>query len=198
MYDTGLKQEHLEYLEELYNIEVVNYGMDVKSKNVHDEGWQKITYSKMDMLRDTIKKYNKPTLMIDCDSLFEVNFIQVLDTNADWVFTNTECRQKLPPNQFIGSFYGCLNPERFDIFYNEYQKQFEGTRGRHRESPSLTKAICILGGELRFQALQESQISHVVSSSKNIMPFIYHLKSDSGYMTIGQRLSIPWTQKYAR
>lgn len=194
IFNTGLSQETINYLNSFPKIDIVKTDIHAGSSKIHDEGWKKNTYSKTKFLLETLEKTKFPTLMIDSDCIFVEDFEDLLDFQKDF---SVCVRDRQGFSRYIGSFFAALNVEKSIDFLKKWIVNIDvlqrTTKMKHCESPALVKTV----DETDFQVLEiEEQIISAVfpdDSSK-----IIHLKSDYYAMTIEQRLNLKHAQPFVR
>ena len=196
IYDTGLDQETVEYLLNFPKVKVVDPGFTALSDKIHDEGWKKNTYSKTKFLKDVLTETNLPTFMIDSDSIFVQNFIDLIDAECDVVGC---LRNREGFSKYIGSFFGAINVKESILFIDKWIDNIkflqENTRRKHCESPGLSKTI--EEANFNVQDLPEQIVSAVFPTQGSR---IFHLKSDHYALTVEARLGLehakPFVQRY--
>ena len=194
IFNTGLSQETINYLNSFPKVEIVKTDIYAGSSKIHDEGWKKNTYSKTKFLLETLEKTKSPTLMIDSDCIFVEDFEDLLNFEKDF---SVCVRDRKGFSRYIGSFFAATNVENSIAFLKKWIENIEllqnTTDMKHCESPALVKTV----DETDFQVLeiQEQIISAVFpdSSSK-----IIHLKSDYYAITVEQRLNLKHAQPFVR
>jgi len=183
IFDTGLNEEQKEWVKCFKNISLIPTDLDIKSSKVHDEKWEKITYSKVKYLQYILEKDKILSFMIDSDSVFNSEFIDLIDKqksfflcDLDRVGIGSLCECPL-----IGSFYG-INPNECD--YEQFLKTWNDEiinekRLAWKESPALYRTYTKYKNIYQIQLLRESIISHTYYSPKSgVYPRILHLKSE--------------------
>jgi len=193
IFDTGLSQITLNYLNHFPQVEIRNTDISAPSSEIHDEGWQKNTYSKTKFLLSVLEETRLPTLMIDSDSIFVSNFEDLIDWNSDIVACN---RNREGFSKHIGSFFGAIDVNNSIEFLQKWIKNIaelqEKGNLKHCESPALSKTILEEEGVNIFE-IEEILVSAVFPDKKSR---IYHLKSDYYAKTIESRLSLPHAIQY--
>jgi len=196
VFDTGLSEDTRIYLNHFPKVKVIDSGFTTESQQIHDEGWKKNTYSKTTFLKQILSETQIPTFMIDSDSIFVQNFLDLIDTECDII----ACRRDRPGfSKYIGSFFGAINVEQSLIFIDEWIENInllqETTDLKHCESPALAKTIA--ENNFKVQELPEQVISAVFPSDESR---ILHLKSDHYALTVKDRLNLqhaqPFVQRY--
>ena len=196
VFDTGLSEDTRIYLNHFPKVKVIDSGFTTESQQIHDEGWKKNTYSKTTFLKQILSETQIPTFMIDSDSIFVQNFLDLIDTECDII----ACRRDRPGfSKYIGSFFGAINVEQSLIFIDKWIENInllqETTDLKHCESPALAKTIA--ENKLQVQELPEQVISAVFPSDESR---ILHLKSDHYALTVKDRLNLqhaqPFVQRY--
>ena len=196
VFDTGLSEDTRIYLNHFPKVKVIDSGFTTESQQIHDEGWKKNTYSKTTFLKQILSETQIPTFMIDSDSIFVQNFLDLIDTECDII----ACRRDRPGfSKYIGSFFGAINVEQSLIFIDEWIENInllqETTDLKHCESPALAKTIA--ENKFQVQELPEQVISAVFPSDESR---ILHLKSDHYALTVKDRLKLqhaqPFVQRY--
>lgn len=195
IFDTGLSQNTLKYLNYFPQVEVKETEISAPSSQIHDEGWQKNTYSKTKFLLSTLEETGLPTLMIDSDSIFFSNFEDLIDWNSDVVACN---RNREGFSKHIGSFFGAINVANSVKFLKKWiqnisELQKEGNL-KHCESPALSKTILEEQG-FAVSELEENLVSAVFPDDNSR---IYHLKSDYYAKTIESRLGLPHAVQFCQ
>lgn len=204
VFDSGLNNEQKKWVNNFKKVSIIDTSLDVKTSNVHDEKWEKITYSKIKFLEQILKKDKILSFMIDSDSIFNAEFIDLIDQkksiflcHLDRVGLGEKCACPL-----IGSFYG-INPNNCDYedFLLDWNENItKETRFPWKESPALYSTSVKYKQKYKFQLLKESLISHTYYSPKNdVYPRILHLKSEqisTGeiYNSVEKRLSFEYAK----
>jgi hypothetical protein len=194
VYDTGLSIETINYISVFPKIELVQTGMSIESKEIHDEGWAKNTYSKTVFLKEVLEKYKTPTFMIDSDCIFLQNFENLIDFSKDLVACD---RNREGFSKHIGSFFGALNVNNSIEFLDKWilnikKLQKQGNL-KHCESPALS--ITLKENNYDFQEVQEMIVSAVFPDETSR---IIHLKSDYYAKTVSERLSLPHATQFTK
>ena len=187
IFDTGLSKETKDYVDLFPSVEIVDTQMSIDSKEIHDEGWAKNTYSKTKFLKDILEKDSLPTFMIDSDCIFIEGFEDLIDNEKDFVACS---RDRQGFSRHIGSFFGALNVEKSLSFLDKWisniaHLQKEG-KLKHCESPALSKTISET--DFAVQEVEEILVSAVFPTD---VSRIIHLKSDYYATTVPQRLNLP-------
>lgn len=211
VFDTGLSEDTKKSLGPISEkIQFVNTDIKAESNAIHDEGWQKNTYSKTKFLFYATNSTKQPCFLMDVDSAFQSNFEEEINWDSD--FCACWRGDNHPISDHIGSFFGCLNTEKSLMFLkiwivmlevanltkevNALRKELNRASNdynfKHLESPSLTKAIKSFEDYFNFQNVPENTISCVKT---NPSAKIYHLKSDGNCMTKEARLKLPYAEK---
>ena len=194
VFDTGLKEETIQYLSYFPKVEVVDAGFSSDSQAIHDEGWKKNTYSKTTFLKDILAQTRLPTFMIDSDSIVVQNFVDLINPECDFV----GCERSRPGfSRYIGSFFGAINVEKSLDFLDKWIDNIEvlqtTTDLKHCESPALAKTI--EENNFNVQNLPEQVVSAVFPSQESRL---IHLKSDHYALTVKDRLNLPHAQQFVQ
>tara|TARA_Y100001938_G_C8057804_1_gene415478 strand:+ start:447 stop:1214 length:768 start_codon:yes stop_codon:yes gene_type:complete len=215
VFDTGLKEETKREFQSISKkIQFEKTNINSQSGKIHDEGWRASTYAKTSFLYSVIYSTEEPCFLIDVDSVFNRNFESEIDWDAD--FTACYRGPNHPICNFLGSFFGGINPARSLIFIKHWivtlqwfncMNSHEETLVRfgeninrsfafnHFESPSLSEAWRSFSPHFSAKEIDESKISCI---GNNPEAYIYHLKSDSYALTIEQRLKLPYASKIVK
>lgn len=196
VFDTGLSESTRSYLAHFPKVVVKDAGFVTESAQIHDEGWKKNTYSKTTFLKQILSETQVPTFMIDSDSIFVQNFLDLIDTECDIIGCK---RERSGFSKYIGSFFGAINVEQSLIFIDKWIENInllqETTDLKHCESPALAKTI--EENNFQVQDLPEQVVSAVFPSDESR---IFHLKSDHYALTVKDRLNLqhakPFVQRY--
>tara|TARA_Y100000593_G_C4291712_1_gene328571 strand:+ start:294 stop:998 length:705 start_codon:yes stop_codon:yes gene_type:complete len=192
IFDTGLSADTIGYLEKFPKVFVVETNMSTTSKEIHDDGWKKNTYSKTKFLLSILQKDRIPTFMVDVDSIFVKSFEDIIDWDCDFVACK---RNREGFSKHIGSFFGALNVEKSCDFILKWVDNIEylknNTSMKHCESPALSKTIEEHNNNIQFI---EEQIISAVFPDKSSR--IYHLKSDHYAMTVESRMQLPHAKSF--
>ena len=187
VFDTGLSQETVEYLENFPKVVVRQTDINSISEKIHDEGWKTNTYSKTKFLLSVLQQDKIPTFMIDSDSIFVENFEDLIDWECDFVVCK---RGREGFSKYIGSFFGAIHVSASCTFIAEWITNIDylqkNTDMKHCESPALSKTSATPG--YNIQELKEQVVSAVWPNEESR---IYHLKSDHYALTVEQRLNLP-------
>ena len=115
VFDTGLSEDTKKSLEPISDkIQFVDTDIKAESNAIHDEGWQKNTYSKTKFLFYATNSTKQPCFLIDVDSVFQSNFEEEINWDSD--FCVCWRGDNHPISDHIGSFFGCLNTEKSLMF----------------------------------------------------------------------------------
>jgi len=196
VFDTGLSESTRSYLAHFPKVVVKDAGFVTESAQIHDEGWKKNTYSKTTFLKQILSETQVPTFMIDSDSIFVQNFLDLIDTECDIIGCK---RERSGFSKYIGSFFGAINVEQSLVFIDKWIENInllqETTELKHCESPALAKTI--EENNFQVQDLPEQVVSAVFPSDESR---IFHLKSDHYALTVKDRLNLqhakPFVQRY--
>ncbi len=196
VFDTGLSESTRSYLAHFPKVVVKDAGFVTESAQIHDEGWKKNTYSKTTFLKQILSETQVPTFMIDSDSIFVQNFLDLIDTECDIIGCK---RERSGFSKYIGSFFGAINVEQSLVFIDKWIENInllqETTDLKHCESPALAKTI--EENNFQVQDLPEQVVSAVFPSDESR---IFHLKSDHYALTVKDRLNLqhakPFVQRY--
>ena len=199
VYDSGLKEDQKEWIEVFQKVVIKDNLVKLETNTLHDEGWEGVTYSKLKCCLDTLEETEIPSFIVDVDSVFEAEFIHLIDLSKDVVLCSCENRSLVVPGstQFIGSFCGLIDLVRSREFVNEVYKIISTINWPHKESPSITRTYDIKKEKIKFNIVLEDQVSHIDQSTKKEFISIYHLKSNTKYNTIQKRLNMhQWLERY--
>ena len=190
IFDTGLGETTIQYLKSFDKINVVNTDLNTSHKKLHDEDWERNTYSKMNFLYNVLYKTGTPTFLIDVDSVFKESFTPNLNNFADII----ACRRKGNHiSEYIGSFFGAVNIEKSLLFIKIWSQNLQlVTQYKHKESPALSLTIQNFKEHFKIQDIEEDLVSCTKESDK---AKIYHLKSDGFAITIDERLDLPYAKE---
>lgn len=199
VYDSGLEEEQKEWVKTFQKVVIKDNLVKLETNTLHDEGWEGVTYSKLKCCLHALEETGKPSFIVDVDSVFEAEFIHLIDLSKDVVLCSCENRSLVVPgnSQFIGSFCGLIDLAKSREFVDEVYRIIPTINWPHKESPSITKAYAIKKEEIKFNIALEDQVSHIDQSTQKEFIAIYHLKSSTKYNTIQKRLIMhPWIKKY--
>tara|TARA_B100000886_G_scaffold260597_1_gene185473 strand:- start:3782 stop:4582 length:801 start_codon:yes stop_codon:yes gene_type:complete len=225
IYDTGLTEKTISKLKLFEKVKIIESGLSVpKSEGkLHDAAWQKIVYSKANLLKHCVESQDNflPTAMIDIDSIFVQEFYDLIDVKSDLTLCRRSTRGRGHNHQakssHIGSFFSVNQRNEKTInFLENWVSQIEKTAGvattiikdeqgnpeekymfQPKESPALSHVYQELKEELKISEIAEPIIS-------NIEPLpprearIYHLKSDAQWPTIESRVFQPRASFYSK
>ena len=114
VFDTGLSEQSKKDFSISEKIQFVPTGVVSESSKIHDDGWKKSTYLKIDSLYNAIKSTGEPNFMIDVDSAFQSSFEGLVDWDSDFVCC-LRSRQRAESSH-IGSFFGGVSPVKSLLF----------------------------------------------------------------------------------
>tara|TARA_B100000131_G_scaffold201633_1_gene193727 strand:- start:520 stop:1224 length:705 start_codon:yes stop_codon:yes gene_type:complete len=194
VFDTGLSQDTKSYIDCFPKVEMINSGFSTNSTEIHDEGWKKNTYSKTRFLKDILTQTNLPTFMIDSDSIFVQDFLDLIDEKCDII----GCRREREGfSKYIGSFFGAINVEKSLLFIDKWIDNIDmlqqTTDLKHCESPALAKTI--QENSFKIQDIKEQVVSAVFPTQESR---IFHLKSDHYALTVKDRLNLPHAKQFVQ
>jgi lipopolysaccharide biosynthesis glycosyltransferase len=195
--DTGLTDEQRNFVSLYPKTSFYNTNLSTKFVELHDENWGKSNYSKLPAIKNIIERDDSPIVFIDCDSVFQKDFYELLDFKKEIVVCNTMDRKGAFSTKYIGSFYGFLHGKDSFGFIDKWHDiilNSSAIKTKWRESPSLTILLDSLVNKSELiQELKESIISNSLYSPNKESAYIFHLKSDKlyGYDSVETRIKMP-------
>lgn len=193
VFDTGLSEQSKKELSISEKVQFVPTGVSSESNKIHDDGWKKSTYLKIEFLYSSIKSTNEPSFMIDVDSVFQSPFEDLIDWDVDFVCCLRA--QRRAESSHIGSFFGGVRAANSLLFLKIWSQQMYiiNNDPNHpfptAESPALTKTLSNFSEFFSFQELKEEEVSCI---NENSSANIYHLKSDSYALTVEDRINLKY------
>ena len=190
--DAGIEKDTKTYLIENYkqlNFVNLKNSNEYQSESTHDDGWKKTTYSKAKYLKDISISTKLPTFLIDNDSFFYEDFLDIIDFDSDIVACERTNKFKCT---HIASFFGIINSKISDSFVEKWMhnldkvKNNRGTFQTGSESPALSMTLSETNH--RVQHIMDKIIScYDINNINNCR--IYHSKSGKIANTIEKRLA---------
>lgn len=180
--DTGLGKPDVKLLSSICDKIVL---CDTKTflpfADMHTADWRKIVSMKLSSVSRLTKIMDNifPLCIIDIDSYFNSNFIDVVDIKSDV----SVCKRDQPTvNQdnyvltHIGSFFS-VNTAKALRFLDRWMKEMEVLEGDHIETPALCNVLRVPEneGDLNIQHIDQNIISAINYTDECK---IFHLKSD--------------------
>jgi len=196
-YDTGLSDQNKKYLLQFPKVEIVETEINTSYGEMHDLDWQQNVYSKTSFLLQTIKKDNKPTIMIDSDSVFVYDFFDLIDADKDFIACKRDARPGF--SNHIGSFFVINAVEKAEEFINQWVAEINSGNEKHKESPALSRVLK-QNDSFSVGELSEDTVSYFSFSQRpvNSEVRIIHLKSDAGRETIEKRINQEYLAPYMK
>lgn len=194
--DTGLKSEEKKYLSLFPKVNLLDTEINVQFDTLHGKGWSDSNYAKLPAIKKIIKQDLVPTYFIDVDSVFNIDFTEILDFSSDITVCNTLDRTSYFNSELIGSFYGFNSIDKAEKIIDEWYDLIINSKKistKFRESPALSIFWKENKEKYKFHSISESIISANLLSPKREKVYIYHMKSEGayGYRTPEQRIKMP-------
>lgn len=162
-------------------IKILKHNETIKTESIWDNGWQKNVDLKSQLLKHLALNSDNPIFLIDVDSYFLYDFIDLVDFDKDILVTSRP-QHHLP---YIASFLGLIKPKRCIPFIDVWRNEMKKIQSVPRETRALVNTVFFFKEnvkKIKIQEIEDTVISCVDYTSPKSNTRIIHFK---GTQTIG-------------
>lgn len=158
-------------------VKIVKLNENIKTNKIWDVGWQKNIDLKTQFLRSLAVKHTVPIFLVDVDSYFVDDFINLIDLSKDICVTYRP--QHFKP--YIASFVGLIKPKKCLAFIDIWRNEMRNINYIPKETIALINTISFVRKNVKIdiQEINESVISCLDQNYSPKITKIIHFKGGS-------------------